>query len=196
MKFDQISEPIERRLANGLTRLAAAARALEWRAADALALTPTQADLLHYVANRPRARLTDAAAHLGVRKPTASDAVAALERKSLVRRGADAEDGRAVALTLTALGHRLAAKWPVSYEQVVQGLERQDQEKLLEIVVKMISSMQARGLIVPQRTCVSCKYFRKNVMPDTPTPHFCAFVGAPMAVRHLRVDCAEHENAA
>ncbi|HUG98140.1 MAG TPA: MarR family transcriptional regulator [Gammaproteobacteria bacterium] len=46
-------------------------------------MSPTQADILRFIANRPKgARLTAAAAHAGVRKATASDAVAALERKT------------------------------------------------------------------------------------------------------------------
>jgi hypothetical protein len=50
-------------------------------------------------------------------------------------------------------------------------------------------------LLAPQRTCVTGRHFRENVAPGTSTPHFCAFVDAPMAERHLRVDCAEHETA-
>ena len=78
MYFDQISEPLALRLADGLTRLAAVARQLDWQAAASAGLSPTQADMLHFVANRPEgARLTAAATHAGVRKATASDAVAA-----------------------------------------------------------------------------------------------------------------------
>jgi hypothetical protein len=55
-----------------------------------------------FVTNRPEgARLTAAAAHAGVRKATASDAVSALKRKALLRKFADASDGRAVALKVT-----------------------------------------------------------------------------------------------
>ena len=89
MNFDQITEPLDRRLADGLTRLAAVARQLDWQAAEAAGLSPNQADILRFVATRPEgARLTAAAAHAGVRKATASDAVAALERKALARKHA------------------------------------------------------------------------------------------------------------
>ena len=81
MSFDEITEPLDRRLADGLTRLAAVARQLDWQSAEAAGLSPTQADILRFVASRPAgARLTAAAAHAGVRKATASDAVTALER--------------------------------------------------------------------------------------------------------------------
>lgn len=197
MKFDRITEPLDRRLADGLARLAAVARQLDWQAAASAGLSPTQADILRFVAGRPQgARLTAAAAHAGIRKATASDAVAALERKALLRKYADAADGRAVALKATPKGRRVAQAWPSSFAPIVAGLAQTEQEALLELVVKMIRQLQQRELIAPQRSCVSCRYFRENVAPGTGTPHFCAFVGAPMAVRHVRLDCAEHASAA
>jgi DNA-binding MarR family transcriptional regulator len=197
MKFDTITGPIEPRLADGLARLAVVARQLDWRAAAAAGLSPTQADILRFIAGRPQgARLTAVAAHAGVRKATASDAVAALERKALVRKHADAADGRAVALRATAVGRRTAQAWPASFATVVEGLDSPQQEALFGLVVEMIRDLQQRGLIAPLRTCVSCRHFRRNVAPDTVAPHFCNLVRAPMAQRHLRVDCAEHEAAA
>jgi len=197
MNFDQISEPLDRRLADGLTRLAAVARQLDWQAAASAGLSPTQADILRFVANRPEgARLTAVAAHVGVRKATASDAVAALESKDLLRKYADAADARAVALQVTPPGHEIAQAWPRSFAPVVAGLTLTEQEVLHGLVIKMIRQLQQRQLIAPQRTCVSCRHFREYVAPATNTPHFCAFVGAPMGDRHLRVDCAEYESAA
>lgn len=197
MKFDQITEPLDRRLADGLTRLAAVARQLDWQTAEGAGLSPTQADILRFVVNRPEgARLTAAAAHVGVRKATASDAVAALERKALINKYADALDGRAVTLKATPKGNGVAQTWPSSFAPIVAGLSESEQESLLGLVVKMIRQLQQRQLIAPQRTCVTCRHFRENVAPGTATPHYCAFVSAPMAERHLRVDCAEHESAA
>jgi DNA-binding MarR family transcriptional regulator len=197
MNFDKITEPLEQRLADGLTRLAAVARQLDWQAAESAGLSPTQADILRFVASRPEGtRLTAAAAHAGIRKATASDAVATLENKSMLRKQADVTDGRAIALKATAKGGRIAREWPASFAPVVAGLSESEQELLFSLVIKMIRHLQQRELIAPQRTCVSCRHFRENVAPGTSTPHFCAFVGAPMAERHLRVDCPEHESAA
>jgi DNA-binding MarR family transcriptional regulator len=197
MNFDRISEPLDRRLADGLTRLAAVARQLDWQTAAAAGLSPTQADILRFVANRPEGtRLTAAAAHVGVRKATASDAVSALESKALLRKYADASDARAVALKATPTGHEIAQSWPRSFAPVVAGLTQVEQEMLLDLVIRMIRQLQQRQLIAPQRTCVACRHFRENVAPGTSSPHFCAFVGAPMGDRHLRVDCAEYESAA
>lgn len=196
MIFDTLTEALDRRLADGLTRLAAVARQLDWQAAAAAGLSPTQADILRFVTHRPEGvRLSAAAAHVGVHKATASDAVAALERKALLRKYADPRDGRAVALKATARGQKTAQDWPPSFAPVVAGLSESEQERLLGLVIKMIRQLQQHELIAPQRTCVTCRHFRENVAPGSDAPHFCAFVGAPMADRHLRVDCSEHEAA-
>lgn len=197
MKFDDITEPLDLRLADGLGRLAAVARQLDWQAAETAGLSPTQADILRFVANRPTgARLTAAAAHAGIRKATASDAVSTLENKSLIRKGADTSDRRAIALTATARGAKVARNWPPSFAPVIDGLSAQEQETLYGLVIKMVRQLQQRELIAPQRTCVTCRHFRENTTPGSDAPHYCALVGAPMAARHLRVDCPEHESAA
>jgi DNA-binding MarR family transcriptional regulator len=197
MKFDRITEPLDRRLADGLARLAAVARQLDWQAAAVSGMSPTQADILSYVVNRAEGvRLTDAAAHAGISKATASDAVVSLERKGLVRKFAAVADGRAVALKATARGRRVIEAWPSSFVPIVAGLQPAEQEALLGMVIKMIRHLQQRQMIAPQRMCVTCRFFRPNLSAGTPTPHFCTLVGAPMAARHLRIDCAEHEFAA
>lgn len=196
-KFDDISDPFERRLADGLGRLAAVSRQLDWQAAESEGLSPTQADILHFISSRPEGvRLAAAAAHAGIRSATASDAISALERKAHVRKHKDATDGRAIILKVTRKGRALVQRWPASFEPVVEGLDTSEQEQLLRLVIKMIHRLQDRSLIAPQRTCATCIFFRENITPDTTEPHFCAFVGAPMADRHLRVDCPEHESIA
>ena len=145
MKFDKITQPLDQRLADGLTRLAAVARQLDWQAAESAGLSPTQADILRFVASRPEGiRLTAAAAHAGIRKATASDAVTTLETKSMLRKQADASDGRAIALKATAKGERLAREWPPSFGPVVEGLSENEQELLLAVVIKMIRQLQQR----------------------------------------------------
>ena len=116
--FDDISDPLNQRLAEGLARLGAVARQLDWQTAEAEGLSPTQADILHFVARRPEGvGLSAVAAHVAVRSATASDAVTALERKDLIRKHPDPEDGRAVILKATAKGRALALRWPQSFRK-------------------------------------------------------------------------------
>ena len=197
MNFDTISEPLERRLADGLARLAAVARQADWRTADAAQLTPTQADILRFAASRPEGvRLAAAAAHAGIRNATASDTVSVLQRKDLVSKEPDPNDPRAIAIKATQAGETLAQSWPAGFAPVISVLSAQERELLLGLVVQAIRRLQLRGDIAPQRLCVTCRYFRENVAPESSEPHFCDLVGAPMGTRHLRVDCPEQEAVA
>lgn len=195
--FDVISEPLDRRLADGLARLAVVARQLDWQTAEIEGLSPTQGELLRFAVSRPDGvRLSAAAKQAGVSKPTASDAVNALRRKGLIERTADPDDRRAVALRASEAGRALERRWPASFQAVVAGLDAGEQEVLLRLVTKMIRALQLKGLIAPQRTCVTCRYFRENVAPGAREPHVCALVGAPMGDRHLRIDCPDHQAVA
>lgn len=195
--FDIEALSLERRLSDGLARLAAVARQQDWQTAETKNLTPTQADILQFVASRTDGvRLAAAAAQAGVRSATASEAVSTLERKGLLAKHADPADKRAILLRATASGHEMAEDWLSSYDTVVSGLGALEQETALRLVLKMIQSLQLRGLIAPQRTCVSCKYYRENAAPDSVSPHLCTLVGAPFADRDLRVDCPDHINKA
>ena len=192
--FDTNSISLEHRVADGLARLAAVSRQLEWKSGEVEGLSPTQADILRFVTSRrDGVRLSAAAAHCGVRNATASDAVSALVRKALVEKHADGKDRRAIALRATRKGVALLNRWPTSYASIVEGLDGAEQEVLLRLITRMIRHLQIRKMIAPQRTCVTCRFFRESIAPGSPEPHRCAFVGAFMADRHLRVDCPEHE---
>lgn len=184
------------RLADGLTRLAAVARQLDWQAAETAGLTPTQAEILALLARRPDGvRLGEAAAHLQVRAATASDAVAALLRKDLLTRQVDARNRRAVRLLLTGRGRDHAARHVPGFAAVVAGLSPDEQRRALALVVKMIGDLLRRELIAPQRSCISCRHFRPHAHDDTARPHHCAFVNAAFGNASLRLDCGEHEPA-
>jgi hypothetical protein len=136
------------------------------------------------------------AGHLGVRKPTVTDSVIALERKGLVRRQADPADARATIVKVTpdAVAQPAAAV-PSLAAAALADLTEAEQASLLKTLVKLIRSLQLRQAIPPQRMCVTCKYFRPNVHPEAAEPHHCGFADAPFGNRALRLDCAEHEQA-
>ncbi|WP_338664736.1 MarR family winged helix-turn-helix transcriptional regulator [Pararoseomonas sp. SCSIO 73927] len=199
--FDTLSEPLSRRLASGLSRLSAALRAGQWRLGEARGLTPTQAQALAVIAarggpGRHAPRLSEVAEQLAVSRPTASDAVAALERKGLVARQPDPRDARASGLVLTGEGQAAASDagdWPAMLLDTAADLSPAEQEMLLRLVVKMIRGLQARGAIAPARLCVTCRHFRPYAHGDALAPHHCAYVDAPFGDRHLRLDCPEQD---
>jgi DNA-binding MarR family transcriptional regulator len=185
------------RLMDGLDRFASAMRAEVRRSVASRGLNPAQDAILRLLLARPAGlRVRVLAGHLGVRQPTVTDSVIALERKGLVRRQADPADARATIVKVTPDAvARPAAAVPSLAAAALANLTEAEQASLLQTLIKLIWSLQLRQAIPPQRICVTCKYFRPNVHPEPAEPHHCAFVDAPFGNRALRLDCAEHEQA-
>lgn len=195
--LDTGSIPLPRRLQDGLQRIAAVLRADEWGVTEGLGLNPTQLHLLTYLAGRGAGgmRVKAIAAHLGVSQPTATDSIAALERKGLIEKRPDPADARAVAVRATAAGRnlvRLAGRAVTLTGQALEGLAEADQAALLVLIVKVIRALQQAGAVPVQRSCVGCAHFRPHVHRDGRRPHHCAFVDAAFGDRDLRLDCHDH----
>ena len=185
-------------LAAGLGRIAAFIRMAGWREAEPLGLTPTQTACLSQLAARGASRVTALARLLGVTQPTASDAVAALERKGLVERRPDPGDGRATCVHLTAAGAQMARRTsepPAPLVQALSTLSPQERAGMQLALAGTILSLQRQGAIEPQRLCLTCRFFRPYVHSDAQKPHHCAFVDAAFGDASLRLDCADHEEA-
>ncbi|MGH6845589.1 MAG: MarR family winged helix-turn-helix transcriptional regulator [Methylocella sp.] len=185
------------RLLDGLERLASVMRADVRRSAAPRGLNPAQDAILRQLLARPAGmRVSALAAHLGVRQPSITDSVIALERKGLVSRQADPADARAAIVKVTPETRaQPAAAVPALVAAALADLSEAEQASLLVTLIKLIRSLQLRHAIPPQRLCVSCKYFRPNVHPEPEASHHCTFVDAPFGDRALRLDCAEHEPA-
>src|SRR6185503_21043649 len=103
--FDGLSAPLPQALAGALRRLAQLAHSVAWDQWAAQRLTPTQRRILEFLGSRhENLTLSAVARELGVTPATASDSVAALEAKGLIRKRRSLVDGRALALMLTTEG--------------------------------------------------------------------------------------------
>jgi DNA-binding MarR family transcriptional regulator len=189
---------LSRRLRDGIDRIASVQRAALWSETDATGLTPTQGRILAFLSGRGPSRVTAIAQALGVTQPSATGSIKALEGKGLVERQSDVSDGRAANLRLTRAGrtaHQAANADESSADAALAALTVQEQETLLVLLTKVIRGLQLKGAIVPQRTCVSCRYFRPHTHANSKAPHHCNFVDAPIGSGDLRLDCGEHETA-
>jgi len=74
-------------------------------------------------------------------------------------------------------------------------LDPAEQVVLLRSLVKLIRTLQVAGEVPPQRMCPTCRYFRPHAHADATDPHHCAYVDAPFGDRHLRLNCAEQQDA-
>lgn len=197
MENAQPEAPAQRIVA-GLAKLSLVLRHQAWTRGTQSGLTPTQAQILALLAGRTPAGLSvgQIAAELAVSQPTISDAVGVLKRKGFVRGTRKEADARVVLVRLTPRGARVATRqveWPDAMRQAVGGLEAAEQASLLQLLLKMIHSLQEGGQIPVARMCSSCVYFRPHVHADSARPHHCDFVDAPLGGGDLRLDCNDHE---
>jgi DNA-binding MarR family transcriptional regulator len=191
-------EPLPLRLAHGLAKISLALKSQGRARSLRAGLSPTQAQILVELGRSEPARLEDLARALAVRPPTASEAIDALVRKGLVRRLRERGDRRALALSLSARGRRLAARlahWPDFLAEAVGALSEAEQVVFHRALIKMIRSLQQRGLIPVARMCVDCDYFRPNVHRNPAAPHHCDFVDAPFGDAGLRIGCPDFRAA-
>lgn len=193
--FNQNNEPLARRLADGLGRLAAALRQNAWQEAQGEGLTPTQGEILDFLRQRPGATLAQVSAALGVRPATASEAVRVLVEKGLASKSRRPDDGRALWLQLTADGRTRAegaSHWDDFLVSAVEVLDDDERRVMLRGISRLIQRLQRDGRIPTARLCVTCRHFRLGVHDDIDRPHHCALVDAPLGDGDLRIDCPEH----
>ena len=181
-----------RQIVTAFQRLALFWRAGQWQVAKELGLNPTQGEVLARVAARPE-RAADLAAALGISHASLSDTVSALDRKGLVRRRPDPDDGRARRVAATDAGKVMAARMPeapAALEDAITGLAEAERGALLRALVLIICSLQEARAIPVQRMCLTCRHFRPHVHDDPARPHHCAFVDAAFGDAALRVEDA------
>lgn len=191
------SSPLPERLRDGLDRLASLQRLEQWRASGAQGLNPTQLAILRRL-DGSGLRVQAIARALGLSQPTVTDSLAALERKGLIARQSDPQDGRASLLHLTGTGRaalQTARGEMTLIDRALAALSPQEQTALLTITIKMIRTLLDDGQMPVQRMCVTCRYFRPHRSEGTSTPHYCEFVKAPFGANELRLDCGDHDAA-
>ncbi|WP_024302501.1 MarR family winged helix-turn-helix transcriptional regulator [Pseudogulbenkiania sp. MAI-1] len=188
--------PTSERIVSAISRIAAVLRAGTWQFATSEGLNPTQVEIVEMLAARQEGvRVSWIAQQLGVTVASASDSIAALTAKGLVEKGRAPDDGRAVALRLTAPGReladRIAGALGFAYE-AVDGLPGATQEALYGSLLALIGRLQQAHRFPEIRACLTCKHFVAHVHQDTEAPHHCQLVNAPLPAALLRLDCPEH----
>lgn len=196
-----MADEVSNKLLGGLNRIGLAMRSAAWGEATESGLTPTQSQILAFIAARgaQSPRSGDAADALGITPQTASVAISALVQKGLVIKAPDLNDRRAATLRLTRQGEvaaRVATQWPDFLTNALQELDGGERQAFLRILVKLIRRLQVDGEIVPQRLCVTCAHFQPNPQPArNGTAYYCALLNLAMSDIDLRLDCGEHRPA-
>ena len=186
------------RVTHSLLRLSTAMRSQAWKWAEGAGLTPTQGEILVLLMQRKGPmRLREIARETALTAATTSDAVSTLESKGLVEKRRALDDGRALALRLTARGRtaaRRAAQWPDFLAKAVGTLRDEEQSIFYRTLLKTVRQLEVQGDIPPHRMCVTCSHFEPGKNPKK-TPHRCVLLDLWMSDTELRLDCSVHETA-
>ncbi|MDF1633547.1 MarR family transcriptional regulator [Mycoplana sp. MJR14] len=190
---------VHHRIREALARVAMVMRADEWNRAKTTGLNPTQLAILELLeGRRDGLAVKDIAANLGVSQPTATDSIAALERKGLATKRNAGTDRRGVNVAITQEGLavlKAGSDGNGAAERSLDALAGHEQEDLLVTLVKMIRTLQEIDAIPIQRMCATCRYFAPFAHSDAARPHHCNFVDAAFGQRDIRIDCRDHETA-
>jgi DNA-binding MarR family transcriptional regulator len=186
------------RVTHSLLRLNTAMRSQAWEWAESVGLTPTQGEILVLLMQRKTPlRLGEIARETALTAATTSDAVTTLETKGLIEKRRALDDGRALAVRLTARG-RTAAKralqWPEFLTAAIGTLDGNEQAVFYRTLIKMIRQLEVQGDMPTHRMCVTCRHFEPSKNAKR-TPHQCAALGLSFRDVELRLDCPVHEEA-
>ena len=198
--LEKTTDPLPHRLASALSKVSVSLKRRLWRDAASRRISPLQAQVMAFLRQRSThgATVSDITRMLGVTMPTASDVIAVLVKRGVLRKFRTERDGRVFTVMLTARGRRRAEQvmgWPDFLLWAAELLPPEEQENLLRTLIKLIKSIQERGEIPVARMCVTCTHFRPHVHEDRERPHHCALVDASFGDRLLRIDCNEYEAA-
>ncbi len=188
---------LDEKLVAALERLAHVLRTLLWEEGVRSHLSPIQIQTLLYLASHSEklCRVGQLAQEFNLTPATMSDAVDALEEKGLVVRRPWPEDGRVVTLGLTAQGRRHAEKlsrWTETLREQLAPFPADEKARALGFLLKLIEGLYRAGIITVARICLTCRFFRPHVHPNSLAPHHCALLDKPLAEGDLRVDCPDH----
>jgi DNA-binding MarR family transcriptional regulator len=173
-------------------------RSQAWDWAEGAGLTPTQGEILVLLLQRKGPmRLGEIARETQLTAATTSDAVSTLEHKGLVEKRRALDDGRALAVRLSARGRTAAKKalqWPDFLTKAVGSLGADEQGALYRALLKTLRELQMNGEVPPHRMCVTCKHFQPS-RSGKKSVYRCALLDLAMADSDLRLDCSVHEEA-
>jgi DNA-binding MarR family transcriptional regulator len=173
-------------------------RSQAWEWAEGAGLTPTQGEILVLLMQRKGPmRLGEIARETALTAATTSDAVSTLESKGLVEKRRALDDGRALAVRLTARGRtaaKRAAQWPDFLSKAVGTLREDEQALFYRTLLKTVHQLETQEDIPPHRMCLTCTHFEPSKNPKK-TPHFCKLLNLKMSDTDVRLDCSVYEAA-
>jgi DNA-binding MarR family transcriptional regulator len=184
------------RIASLIERLGNLLRTEERSGGAGTGLLPVHVQMLSYLSVCNRYSDTPAAVteFVGATKGTSSQSIGILERKGYVRKRPDNKDGRVVHLDLTAKGRRFVENNfpPPEFGASIGDMKPAERESLSRLLTGLLVSLQKRNQGRMFGVCHTCRYFRKDALPDS---HQCGLTLEPLSDDDSMKICREHEIA-
>ncbi len=186
-------EDLSSKIVIGLERISQAFKVLLWNKAKELGLSPIQIQILLFVAyhKSEHNNVSALAQEFNVTKPTISDAIRVLDKKSLIIKDYSSEDNRSYTILLSSLGSEVVK----STQHFAGGLSDffddvmpEEKEGFFKVLTQLISKLNREGILTVQRTCFACKFYEK-----TRANHYCHLLEKQLKHEDIRLDCIEFE---
>lgn len=152
--------------------------------------------ILSYLASCNRYSDTPSAVaeYLGVTKGTASQSLARLEEKELIRKTPDPDDGRRMRLALTREGSRLLERAVPgeAFETALRQLPAAERERLARSLRDLLRALQTAHGSRSFGICHTCRYH----IQEHRGGYRCGLTDEPLAAEEIGLACREHEAVA
>ena len=150
-----------------------------------------QLEALLYLANCNKYSDTPLAMseYLGLTKGTISQTIISLEKKKLLQKLGDPNDGRVVHLKLTANGQKLVKKCVIGSDREKALNKSINLDKIEEILTEFLRNIQHANGHRTFGSCHTCKFFREKGLGQH---HQCGLTLEPLYTRESLQICREH----
>lgn len=173
-----------------LERLDNLLRAETWQAAAEHQLQPIQLQMLDYLNRCNRYSNTPAGvtAYFQLTKGTVSQSLKVLERRGLIVRQPDPEDGRKVHMLVTATGKALLDKiFPLPFLQQLENDEAANAQ-IIPALRNLLTTLQHQNNLESFGVCHTCRHFRT----EAANQYRCGLTHETLAPAEIDLICREH----
>ena len=173
-----------------LERLDNLLRAETWKAAAMHQLQPIQLQMLDYLNRCNRYSNTPAGvtAYFQLTKGTVSQSLKALEKRGLITRQPDLEDGRKVHMLVTDAGQELLDKiFPLPFLQPVENDEETNAE-IVPALKNLLSTLQHQNNLESFGVCHTCRHFQT----EATNQYRCGLTHEILTSSEIDLICREH----
>ena len=193
-----MKEDLDYKIIACVERLSNALKVLLWERVKREKLSPIQIQFLLYLENHSEesCKVSNLANEFNLTQATVSDAIRILCEKGLVKKISSKEDLRVHILMLTPKGKKVVQSlknWFLPVKKQLEIFSPEIKEIVMIFLMELIASLQKNGIINVARMCINCRYFKRNLHPNSKTPHRCMLTNKPLTPLDLRVDCENNE---